>query len=134
MATAAVMGLDWVRERWYPRDSRVSGLPARPARTPVDRQWRAPTCRDHSSRLAAAAWASPSATFTRVSTIAPRTKKTITESTAIRLLPNILTEMPKTTGPAMPANFSNTEKKPKYSDDLCFGIIRANSDRLRDRK
>jgi hypothetical protein len=30
----------------------------------------------------------------------------------------------------MPANFSNTEKKPKYSDDLCFGIMRANSERL----
>ena len=30
----------------------------------------------------------------------------------------------------MPANFSNTAKNPKYSDDLCFGIMRAKSDRL----
>ena len=30
----------------------------------------------------------------------------------------------------MPANFSNTAKKPKYSDDLCFGIMRAKSERL----
>ena len=32
-------------------------------------------------------------------------------------------------GPMMPANFSKTPKKPKNSDDLCFGIIVANSDR-----
>ena len=33
-------------------------------------------------------------------------------------------------GPKIPANFSNTEKKPKYSDDFSFGIMRANNDRL----
>src|SRR5688500_8061935 len=99
------MEVDSVRERGYPRDSRESGLPARPARAPVDRQWRAPTLLDHSSRLAAAACASPSATFTRVSTIAPRMKKTITESTAMRLLPNSVTDAAKTAGPAMPENF-----------------------------
>ena len=30
----------------------------------------------------------------------------------------------------MPANFSNTAKNAKNSDDFCLGIIEANSDRL----
>src|SRR5262245_41698859 len=80
---------------------------------------------------ASLARASPSATFTRVRTRAPQTKKKITDNTAARLEPKMLTDAAKSAGPAMPANFSNTEKNPKYSDDLCFGIMRANSDRLR---
>ncbi len=54
----------------------------------------------------------------------------MTESTAARLEPNSVTDSANTAGPAMPANFSKTEKKPKYSDDLCFGIMRAKSERL----
>ncbi len=57
-------------------------------------------------------------------------KKRMTDRTAARLDPKMLTETANSAGPAMPANFSNTEKKPKYSDDLCFGIMRAKSDRL----
>src|SRR5688500_12924095 len=72
--------------------------------------------------------ASPSATLTRVSTRPPAMKKAITDSTAARLDPNTVTESANIAGPAMPANFSNTEKKPKYWEDLCFGIILANSD------
>ena len=30
----------------------------------------------------------------------------------------------------MPANFSNTAKKPKNSADLCRGVMRAKSERL----
>src|SRR5262245_11609874 len=76
------------------------------------------------------ACASPAATFTRVRTRAPQTKKKITDSTAARLDPKMLTDAANSAGPAIPANFSNTEKNPKYSDDLCFGIMRAKSDRL----
>src|SRR3990167_6072562 len=76
------------------------------------------------------AWASPSDTSTRVRTSAPARKNRMTDSTAARLEPKIVTDAAKSAGPAIPANFSNTEKKPKYSDDLCFGIIRAKSDRL----
>ena len=40
---------------------------------------------------------------------------------ATRLDPKMLTDAANSAGPAMPANFSKTEKNPKYSDDLCFG-------------
>ena len=36
-----------------------------------------------------------------------------------------------TPGPTMPANFSNTPKKPKNSADLWRGTMLAKSDRLR---
>ena len=36
----------------------------------------------------------------------------------------------KMPGPTMPANFSNTPKNPKNSDDLWCGTMLANSDRL----
>ena len=55
----------------------------------------------------------------------------MTERIAARLLPKNLMARPKRTGPKIPANFSNTEKKPKNSDDLWLGIIRANSERLK---
>src|SRR5687768_9058684 len=84
----------------------------------------------HNARAAAAASASPRPTSTRVSTSAPAMKKTMTESTAARLLPNSVIEPKKMAGPAIPANFSNTEKKPKNSDDLWRGIIRAKRERL----
>ncbi len=35
----------------------------------------------------------------------------------------------KTNGPRMPANFSNTEKKPKNSEERCGGTKLANSER-----
>src|SRR5215208_7459374 len=75
------------------------------------------------------ACASPSATLTPVSTAPPQMKKKITDSTAARLDANMLTDAANSAGPAIPANFSNTEKKPKYSEDLCLGIMRANNDR-----
>src|SRR5262245_11527176 len=78
----------------------------------------------------ARARASPSSTFTRVRTMAPQMKNRMTDKTAARLEPKTLTDAAKSAGPAIPANFSNTEKKPKYSDDLCLGIMRAKRDRL----
>ena len=54
----------------------------------------------------------------------------MTDNTAARLEPKSETDRAKSAGPATPANFSNTEKNPKYSEDFCLGIMRAKSDRL----
>ena len=40
--------------------------------------------------------------------------------------PDSVIEAANSAGPATPANFSNTEKKPKYSVDRCTGTMRAN--------
>src|SRR5439155_505950 len=57
-------------------------------------------------------------------------KKTMIDRTALRLEPVALIMIVKTAGPRMPANFSNTEKKAKNSDDLCRGTRVEKTDRL----
>src|SRR5688500_17583918 len=59
-----------------------------------------------------------SSTPTRASSSAPTTKNPITDRMALRLDPVSETVTANTAGPKMPANFSNTAKKPKNSDDL----------------
>jgi hypothetical protein len=59
-------------------------------------------------------------TSTQVNTPAPTTKKTMTERMALRLEPKTATAPAKTSGPKSPANFSETPKNPKNSDD-CGG-------------
>src|SRR5439155_8724969 len=76
----------------------------------------------------AARW--PSFTSTKASSIPPTAKKTMIDRTALRLEPVALIMIVKTAGPRMPANFSNTEKKAKNSDDLCRGTRVEKTDRL----
>src|SRR5712691_9414790 len=93
------------------------------------------TCGSASTRYAVAAsaaraWRLPSSRSTKLRMAAPTTKKMMTDRIAFRLDPVAAIVPAKISGPKIPANFSNTLKKPKNSPDLWCGIMLANSERL----
>ena len=82
------------------------------------------------SASAASAWRRPASRSTSARMAAPTAKKPMTLRIALRLDPVAAIVPAKISGPKMPANFSNTLKKPKNSPLLCCGIMLAKSDRL----
>jgi hypothetical protein len=80
------------------------------------------------SAVRASRW--PASRSTNARMAAPTAKKPMTLRIALRLDPVAAIVPAKISGPKMPANFSNTLKKPKNSPLLCCGIMLAKSDRL----
>ena len=106
------------------------------ARGHVVEQTRADARRHASARGRAASasarrGARPSSTSTNASRTPPTTKNTMRDRMARRLEPVARDHAAKTAGPRMPANFSNTPKNAKNSDDAWRGIMVAKSERLR---